>query len=76
MGSLYLCHQFKPKYMKKLTLVLALLLFTITTALMIMVPYAIKESLDIGQKLLLIILGVMGYMSSFLYFITYKNNKI
>lgn len=61
--------------MKKLSLALSVLLFLITTYLVIGIPMSVPNKFDLAQKLALGIVGITGYFGSVLYFVTYKMSK-
>lgn len=60
---------------QKLLLIGGVFMLFLTTALLIMTPLAINQPLDTDQKVFLIVMGIMGYFTSFIYFITYLDNN-
>lgn len=60
---------------KNIIFIMSIFMFILTTALLIMTPLAINQPLDTDQKVFLIVIGIMGYLTSGLYFITYLDIK-
>ena len=56
-------------------LFIGIFMFLLTTAMMIMIPMAVGQSLDMEQKVFLASMGIIGYIASFIYVTTYINNK-
>lgn len=56
-------------------LTIGIFMFLLTTALIVMLPMAIVEPFDREQKVFLASIGIIGYIASFIYVITYVNNK-
>lgn len=56
-------------------LIIGIFMFLLSTALVIMTPIAVGQPLDIEQKVFLASMGIIGYLASFIYIITYIDNK-
>jgi len=60
---------------KNIIFIMSIFMFILTTALLVMTPLALNQPFDTDQKVFLIMMGIMGYFTSFIYFITYLDNK-
>lgn len=54
---------------------IGIFMFLLTTTMMIMLPMAVNESFNTEQRVFIASMGILGYLTSFIYIMTYIDNK-
>jgi hypothetical protein len=60
---------------KNILLILAIVLFTLTTAVVLMIPVVLSFKLDPIQWTVITLIGLKGYFASYLYYSGYKEHS-
>lgn len=60
---------------QKIRLSYAIIMYTLTTALVVSIPLRTEQALDAGQITLLIIIGVLGYFAGSIALLTWIDGR-
>jgi len=60
---------------QKILLVYSIVMYVLTTALLVLVPLSVDHSFDRAQISLLVIIGIIGFGAGSLALFTYKDNQ-